>query len=68
MLVGLEVPRGGRPMGSGAPGYVSRAPCAEVMKLPGPPSHLELRSHPAGPWGSWGACRRTSAHGSSLKD
>ena len=65
MLAGLEVPQGGRPVGGGAPGHVSGAPCVEVMKLPGPTSHLELGSHPAGPWGSRGACRRTSAHGSS---
>lgn len=32
----------------------SRVPCAELMKLPGPPSRLELGSHPAGPRGSQG--------------
>ena len=35
-------------------GLGSRAPCAELPKLPGPPSRLELGSHPAGPRGSQG--------------
>ena len=35
-------------------GLGSRAPCAELTKLPGPPSRLERGSHPAGPRGSQG--------------
>ena len=58
MLRGLE---GGRPVGGGALGRVSGAPCAEVTKLLGPPSRLELGSHPAAPRALRGACHRRSS-------
>lgn len=62
MLRGLE---GGRPVGGGALGRVSGAPCAEVTKQLGPASRLELGSHPAGPQGSQGSLpqkKLTEAH------